>query len=104
MTGAARQRAGTTLIELLVVLAILATLAGVAALAMRRALPPAPADAWAVIATARRRAMTTGSETTLVVISNGKPLAVALYSDGRALADPALGLDPLTGRRADASH
>lgn len=104
MIGAARQRAGTTLIELLVVLTILATLAGVAALAMRRVLAPGPVDASVMINAVRRRAMTTGRETTLVVMSDGRPLAVALYPDGRALADPPLHLDPLTGRRADASH
>lgn len=103
MTGVA-PRAGTTLIELLVVLAILATLAGVAALAMRRTPRVGPADVWATIAAARREAMKTGTETTIVVARNGRPLSVALYPDGRALADPALLIDPLTGRRLDAQR
>ncbi|MGH7655102.1 MAG: pilus assembly FimT family protein [Gemmatimonadaceae bacterium] len=104
MTGGIAPRAGTTLIELLVVLAILATLAGVAALSVRRASPTGPADVWATIAAARRHAMKTGTETTIVVLRNGSPLSVALYPDGRALADPALAIDPLTGHRLDARH
>jgi prepilin-type N-terminal cleavage/methylation domain-containing protein len=101
---AAARRVGTTLIELLVVLAILATLAGVAALAVRRAVPVDPADPWVRIAEARRRTMMTGVETTIVVVRDGRPLSIALYPDGRALADPALRLDPLTGRRLDAAR
>jgi prepilin-type N-terminal cleavage/methylation domain-containing protein len=97
VTGTGARRAGTTLVELLVVLAILATLAGVAALAVRRTPRVDPADAWIMIAAARRRAMIAGVETT-----NGSALSVALYPDGRALADPALQLDPLSGRRLNA--
>jgi prepilin-type N-terminal cleavage/methylation domain-containing protein len=102
VTQIGKQRAGTTLVELLVVLAILATLAGVAALAVRRTPRVDPADAWVTIAAARRRAMIAGAETTIVVMHNGAALSVALYPDGRALADPTLQLDPLTGRRLDA--
>lgn len=102
MTGTGARRAGTTLVELLVVLAILATLAGVAALAVRRTPRVDPADAWIMIAAARRRAMIAGVETTIVVMRNGSALSVALYPDGRALADPALQLDPLSGRRLNA--
>jgi prepilin-type N-terminal cleavage/methylation domain-containing protein len=97
-------RAGTTLIELLVVLAILATLAGVAALAVRRAAPVDPTDPWTRIAEARRRTMMSGVETTIVVVHDERPLSVALYPDGRTLADSALRLDPLTGRRLDAGR
>jgi prepilin-type N-terminal cleavage/methylation domain-containing protein len=104
VTRIGARRAGTTLIELLVVLAILATLAGVAALAMRRVPPAGPTNMSATIAAARRHAMMTGAETTIVVVRNGNPLAVALYPDGRALADPALQLDPLTGRGLDAAR
>ena len=104
MTRIAVARPGTTLIELLVVLAILATLAGVAALAVRRASPVDPADPWVRIAEARRRAMMSGVETTIVVVRDGRPLPVALYPDGRALADPVLRLAPLTGRRLDAAR
>ncbi|HEY2849482.1 MAG TPA: prepilin-type N-terminal cleavage/methylation domain-containing protein [Gemmatimonadaceae bacterium] len=104
MTGASARRAGTTLVELLVVLAILATLAGVAALSVRRAPSTDPGDVWATIAAARRNAMRTGRETTVVVLRNGSPLSVALYPDGRTIADPALPIDPLTGRRIDAGH
>jgi prepilin-type N-terminal cleavage/methylation domain-containing protein len=104
VTGAIARRAGTTLIELLVVLAILATLAGVAALTVRPAPRADPNDVWATIAAARRQAMKTGTETTIVVVRNGSPLSVALYPDGRALADPALSMDPLTGRRLDAAR
>jgi len=93
-----------TLIELLVVLAILATLAGVAALAVRRTPRVDPTDTWVMIAAARRRAMIAGIETTIVVVRNGRTLSVALYPDGRALADPAVQLDPLTGRRLNASR
>jgi prepilin-type N-terminal cleavage/methylation domain-containing protein len=102
VTHAGAPRAGTTLVELLVVLAILATLAGVAALAVRRAVPVDQTDAWVMIAAARRRAMIAGAETTIVVMRNGSALSVALYPDGRALADPALQLDPFTGRRLNA--
>jgi prepilin-type N-terminal cleavage/methylation domain-containing protein len=104
MTGVAVRRAGTTLIELLVVLAILTTLAGVAALAMRRVPPADPTDLSVMIAVARRHAMMTGAETTIVVTRGGRPVSVALYPDGRALADPALQLDPFTGRGPDASR
>ncbi len=93
-----------TLVELLVVLAILATLAGVAALSVRRTPRADPTDAWVAIADARRRAMIAGAETTIVVMRNGGALSVALYPDGRALADPVLGIDPLTGRRLNASR
>jgi prepilin-type N-terminal cleavage/methylation domain-containing protein len=98
------RRAGTTLIELLVVLAILATLAGVAALAVRRSPRVDATDAWVRIAAARRRAMIAGAETTIVVMRNGSAVSVALYPDGRALADSSLRLDPLTGRRLDAQR
>jgi prepilin-type N-terminal cleavage/methylation domain-containing protein len=104
VTRLAGPRDGTTLIELLVVLAILATLAGVAALAVRRPAPVDPTDAWVRIAEARRRTMMNGAETTIVILRDGRPLSVALYPDGRALADPALRLDPLTGRRLDAAR
>jgi prepilin-type N-terminal cleavage/methylation domain-containing protein len=104
VTRTAAGRAGTTLIELLVVLAILATLAAVAALAVRRARTVDTTDAWVRIAEARRRTMRTGVETTIVVTRDGRPLPVALYPDGRALAEPALRLDPLTGRRLDAAR
>ncbi len=104
MTGAHSRRYGTTLIELLVVIAILGTLAGVAVLAVRRAPRVDSADAWLAIASARRRAMMAGAETTIVIIRGGVPLSVALYPDGRALADPSLSVDPLTGRRIDVSH
>jgi hypothetical protein len=46
--------------------------------------------------------MIAGVETTIVVMRNGSALSVALYPDGRALADPALQLDPLSGRRLNA--
>lgn len=95
-------RTGTTLIELLVVLAILATLAGIAALAVRRAPSVDQNDVWANIAAARRRAIGGGAETTIVVVRNGAALSVAVYPDGRVLTDPALRLDPLTGRRIGA--
>ncbi len=93
-----------TLIELLVVLAIMATLAGVAALSVRRTPLVDSHDPWVTIAAARRRAMIAGVETTIVVTRNGSALSVALYPDGRALADSALQLDPLTGRRLNASR
>lgn len=104
MTGVSAGRAGTTLIELLVVLAILTTLAGVAALAMRRVPAADATDVSVRIAAARCHAMMTGAETTIVVTRDGRPLSVALYPDGRALADPALQLDPLTARRTNASR
>jgi hypothetical protein len=88
----------------LIVLAILAALAGVAALAMRQAAHRAIDDPWMAVAAARRRAMNIGVETTIVVMHDGIPLHVALYPDGRALADAPLPLNPLTGRRISAQR
>jgi prepilin-type N-terminal cleavage/methylation domain-containing protein len=101
MKKTGRARRGSTLIELLVVLMILSTLTGVAALAIRRVSAPDPADPWVRIAATRRRVVTSGKETTIVIVRAGVPLSVSFLSDGRTLADSALHLDPLTGRRLD---
>ena len=94
-------RAGTTLLELVVALAVLGILAGVAGIALRA---PAEPDAAAVresrVAAARREALETRRPVTLLLESATGPVEGVAYPDGRVLlADSALDVDPLTGRR-----
>jgi prepilin-type N-terminal cleavage/methylation domain-containing protein len=92
---------GHTLLELLIVLAILGVVAGVTGLAFRRPTAPTPVDSVdARIADARRDAIRSGHSVTITAVHAGLPMAVTAHPDGRVIADTALAIDHLSGRRA----
>ncbi len=91
---------GYTLIEMLIVLAILGIAAGVAGLGFRSAMPAAVNDTTASIALARRDAIRSGKSITIFVEHAGRVLSATAHPDGRVVADSALGVDCLSGRRA----
>jgi prepilin-type N-terminal cleavage/methylation domain-containing protein len=103
MMRRAAERRGVTLVELIVVLAIIALMAGVTTLAFRRAdLTPQVAPWVRAIAAARRLAIDSARTVSLTVrIADGLYSATAL-PDGSIVADPALGIDRLTGEVAHA--
>ena len=92
-------RRGVTLVELMVVLAVLGVMAGVAGLAARALDAPDPAaERAAAIAAARREALWTRRPVPLEVAGDSAPIRLTALPDGRVVAEPAAGLDPLTGR------
>jgi prepilin-type N-terminal cleavage/methylation domain-containing protein len=94
-----RARSGVTLLELVVTLALLAILAGVAGVSLNRAAPPPAVDAsTARVLAARDQAVGSGHSVSITVVANGHAYAATALPDGRVIADPALGIDPLTGR------
>ena len=99
-------RPGVTLLELMVTLALLAILAGVVGLSLHGNAPTRPVDArTARIAAAREEALRSGQVVTVTLADSGHTYTATAYPDGRVLADPALRIDPLTGRmRDDVSH
>ena len=90
---------GNTLIELLVVLAILGIAAGVAGLGFRSAPPVSIDETTATIAAARRDAIRSGRSVTIFVGRDGHVLLATAYPDGRVVADTALTVDHLSGRK-----
>jgi prepilin-type N-terminal cleavage/methylation domain-containing protein len=94
-----RTRRGVTLVELVVVLAVCGILAGVVGLAMRAARPVADTPEQR-LAAARREALRTGRPVTAVWTIDGKAAQATARPDGSTIADPALGVDRLTGRSA----
>jgi prepilin-type N-terminal cleavage/methylation domain-containing protein len=91
---------GNTLVELLVVLAILGTVAGVTGLRFRRVTEPQRVDTVdARIADARREAIRSGKSVTVIVMYADHPMAATAHPDGRVIADTALAIDHLSGRR-----
>ena len=101
-----RMRRGVTLLELMVTLALLAILAGVVGLSLQRGGPARVVDArTARIAAAREEALRSGHAVSVTFVDSGHTHTATAYPDGRVLADPALGIDPLTGRvREDTRH
>jgi len=100
-------RRGVTLIELIVVIALLAVLAGVTGVAMQRARPPRGIDVQAAAALAARdSALRRGRKVTVRIAApgGGRSSILTAYPDGRVIADAALGIDPLSGRAADATR
>lgn len=96
-------RAGVTMVELIVALAVLAVLTGVVGVAMRNAPSEQVLPDWHVnAAVARDSAVRSGRTVTLIVRRDGTPYAVTALPDGRVIADPSLGIDPLSGMMGDA--
>lgn len=95
-------RAGVTLVELMVVLVLLGLLAGVVGLTLHTAAPPASlSPAMAAIAAARDSAIRGARPVTITLTSADDVVDhvawVTAYPDGRVAADPALGIDPMSG-------
>jgi len=92
-------RRGVTLVELIVVIVLLGVVATVGGIASRRARPITVSDAAVTQAlAARESAMRTGHAVTVVIRIAQLETRATAYPDGRLLADPRLGIDPLTGR------
>jgi hypothetical protein len=87
------------MLELIIVLAILSILVGVVGLALHSA-PPANAsdESTARVLAARDSAIRFGHAVTVKVTMKGAIRLATAFPDGRVVADPALGIDPLTGR------
>ena len=105
-TGQPPVRLGVTLLELMVTLALLAILAGVVGLSLHGSEPKRPVDArTAQLAAAREEALRSGHVVSVTLVDSSHAYTATAYPDGRVLADPALGVDPLTGRmREDTRH
>lgn len=98
-------RRGSTLVELIVVLALLAVTSAVTALALR-VNPVSSADDTAMqqIMDARRAAVRDGRRVTIeVAVGNARHSATA-HPDGRVVTAASLGVNPLSGRPADAAR
>lgn len=94
------RRTGNTLVELLAVLAVLGVIAGITGLSFRRVAGPAVAnEAVTRIADARRQAIRSGRSISVIVSMGGETMAATAHPDGRVVADTALGIDLLSGRR-----
>jgi prepilin-type N-terminal cleavage/methylation domain-containing protein len=104
-----RPRTGVTLIELIVVIALLAVASTVSVVALRRARPPSVREAAiAHVMSARDSALLTGRRVSIALEDSVagvlRSLPATAYPDGRVIADAVLGIDPLTGRPANAPH
>ncbi len=87
-----------TLLELLVALALLGLLAGAAGLTLHTTLhPPEAGPAARQVSAARDSALRRGSPVTIAIRGAHGALEATALPDGRVIADPALGVDPLTG-------
>lgn len=94
-----RAQRGVTLIELIVVLALLGIMAGMAGLAFGAAEPLRPLDERTMrIAAARHQAVQERRSVTVEFQADGGPYMATAWPDGRVVADPALGIELLTGR------
>jgi type II secretion system protein H len=91
---------GTTLIELLVVLVVLGIMAGVVGLAVRGTGPLPEVDEHAGrLAAARREAISTGRPVGITLHVEARRVEATAWPDGMVVADSALGVDPLAGKR-----
>ncbi|HEV7586811.1 MAG TPA: prepilin-type N-terminal cleavage/methylation domain-containing protein [Longimicrobium sp.] len=108
MRGALRLpagRAGVTLIELAVALAILGVAATVTGLAVRAMPEPDAAQKRdGRIDAARRRSLSERHPVAVELADSGALLRAVVFPDGRVVADPALQVDPLSGRRREAAR
>lgn len=95
-------RRGVTLVELMVVIALLGLMAGITtvALARRPAVPAADVRVAPIVA-ARTAAIRRGRDSTVVFEVDGVRFLATAHPDGRIVAAKSLGIDPLSGRRAD---
>lgn len=93
------ERAGTSLIELLVALAIMGLIAGVVGLALQAApMRESPGDPYARLTAVRRYVISTGNDTTIVVLSAGRSVLCTAYPDGSVVFSGSLLIDRLSGR------
>jgi len=83
----------------MVVLVLLGLLAGVVGLSWRRDPAPPPIENQA-IATARHRALATGTTIRVDVMVGGRRVTIAAGPDGSIIAPRDVQVDPLTGRTA----
>ncbi len=100
MTPRTRRRAtGFTLLEVLVGLIVLLAISSVTLLSFRPQMAPTQDDPYVQIADARRAALASARDTTLVVTIAGAPANIHIAIDGSVSADSAALLDETTGRR-----
>jgi prepilin-type N-terminal cleavage/methylation domain-containing protein len=95
-------RRGTTLIEMLVTVVLIGILASVATPALRRVAMPPVSDAFTAIAESLDVAIASGRTITLPLSVESRPAFATVGPDGSVVADSALHIDRLTGRRNDA--
>ena len=91
------------MIELMVTLALLSSVTAVATLAIRGVAPVPSADAWSAVMGARAGALREGRAVTIRVRVEGRLTVATALPDGTIVADSALHVDVLTGRRHDVS-
>ena len=92
------RRRGLTLIEVVVAMSILAIGSTIGILALRQP-HDQPDLVSAAVVSARRRAIQSGQPIVSVIRVNDTMRVLAARPDGSIVADPALGVDPLTGLR-----
>lgn len=92
-------RQGVTLLELLLVMALLALLLALSGLAVGYADAPGSSDELTEAASrARHAAVADRRPTSVHVLTPDGPTVLTAFPDGRVLAEPRFGIDPLTGR------
>lgn len=92
-------REGVTLIELVVTIVLIGVIASVATLAFPPDRTPVATDPATIIARARTKAAESARPVTVSVMVNGTLFAVSALPDGSVIADTALRVDRLSGRR-----
>ena len=95
-------RRGTTLIEMLVSVVLLGILASIATPALRRAAAPPTGEVLTAIADSLDVAIASGRTITLRLSVQSRPGFATVNPDGSVVADSAIHVDRLTGRRNDA--
>jgi prepilin-type N-terminal cleavage/methylation domain-containing protein len=91
--------AGFTLVELLVAMTVLAITSMIATLAVRKDDPPAPDNAWRILADSQRVALATGRNIVVRLNIAGTAAYASIQPDGSVVADSALEIERLSGLR-----
>ena len=91
------------MLELLVVLVILGLVASIATFAPAAVEPARPDPVGGCVARARREALRSGVPVTIEIAFQGRALSITALPDGSIAANPELGFDRLSGRRAEKS-